>query len=580
MKKINKYLKYSKKFIFSKNKMVLLSQLIASIHDNGFKRGIKNFLHKKNQPGIECNTKLVVQCSRFNATILTTQHCLFVANLIKMHLDKVGIEVKIIFSKPEDGYAEHLHYVICPQMFSDLPDLYVAFQMEQSVSSRWFKPGYFTKLEQAFAVFEYSLINLEYLQGNSIKQLGLQQIFYLPIYYFADYPRYLQLPEVVNEEYDVVFYGDVNNQRRKDFIAEISKKHKVKILSEVFGKELFQELYKTKIIINIHYYEGALLETTRIYECLSLDRLIISELSSDMTHHSDLDGIVDFVLLGDMTGMSERVDYWLANENLRQQRILDNKTKLSNQVNQFSYYFYRFMLAKDLISYNIFYSIMKNNLDIKGDFWCLSLPESQDRRRDFMQDNQFDIQVFNGMRHAIGWIGCALSFKTMINYAKDLDLDYVIICEDDVEFYSDFSDRLKIILEYLTSNCEKWDIFSGLIANLHSETNILAIENYKTEEFIYIDKMTSTVFNIYNKSVFASVIAWNEQERNADVNTIDRYLEQHEHVRVVTLLPFLVGHKEDQESTLWGFKNTQYSDIILNSIDLLNKKVKEYKNDI
>ncbi len=576
MRKIKKYLKYGKNFIFSKNKNILLKQLTTSIQNKGLKEGIQSFLHQKQQEQIQRYIKQVIAKSKFNATILTTKHCLFVANLIKLHLSKVGVVANIILDKPSNGYADHLHYVICPQIFSELPPFYVAFQMEQSVSSRWFNSNYFQQLENAFAVFEYSLVNVEYLLAN---KLGLQQIFYLPIYYFADYQQYLQLPEVTTEEYDVVFYGDVNNQRRKDFIAEISKKHKVKILSEVFGNELLQELRKAKIIINIHYYEGALLETTRIYECLSLDRLVISESASDILHHAELGDIIDIVPLGDMVSMSERVDFWLSNESLRQQKILDNKDKLSQLSNQFSYYFYRYMLAKDLISYSTFYPLMQNNLNQQGKFWCLSLPESQDRRRDFMQDNKFNIQVFNGMRHATGWIGCALSFKTMINHAKDLGLDYVIICEDDVEFYPNFANRLQLILEYLTKNTHKWDIFSGLIANLHPDTQVLSIEEYQGEEFVYINTMMSMVFNIYNASCFDRILAWDDGNRDAEVNTIDKFLENNGKLRYVTVNPFLIGHKEDLHSTLWGFQNTQYKNLIENSTKLLHNKITEYKEN-
>lgn len=576
MKKIKKYLKHGKKFICSENKKNLLKQLTASIHNKGLKEGIQSFLHQQHQAKIAQHTKLVVQQSRFDATILTTKHCLFVANLVKLHLSKVGVVANIILDKPVNGYADHLHYVICPQIFSELPPFYVAFQMEQSVSSRWFNSSYFKQLENAFAVFEYSLVNVEYLLAN---KMGLQQIFYLPIYYFADYANYLSLPEVTTEEYDVVFYGDVNNQRRKDFIAEISKKHKVKILSEVFGDELLQELRKAKIVINIHYYEGALLETTRIYECLSLDRLVISESASDMEHHVELASIIDFVPLGDMAIMAERVDFWLSNETLRKQKIIDNQAQLSKFSNQFSYYFYRYMLAKDLISYQKFYPLMQTSLNQLGNFWCLSLPESQDRRRDFMQDNKFNIQVFNGMRHATGWIGCALSFKTMINHAKDLGLDYVIICEDDVEFYPDFTNRLQLILEYLTKNTHKWDIFSGLIANLHPDTQVLSIEEYQGEEFVYINTMMSMVFNIYNASCFDRILAWDDGNRDAEVNTIDKFLENNSKLRYVTVNPFLVGHKEDLHSTLWGFQNTQYKNLIENSTKLLHNKIMEYKEN-
>lgn len=47
-------------------------------------------------------------------------------------------------------------------------------------------------------------------------------------------------------------------------------------------------------VLNIHYYENALLQTTRIYECLSLNKLVVSEQGSDQDEHTELDGIVDF----------------------------------------------------------------------------------------------------------------------------------------------------------------------------------------------------------------------------------------------------------------------------------------------
>lgn len=71
--------------------------------------------------------------------ILTTKHTSFIAHLIAENLSKVGIQSKIIFEIPKAGYATNQWYiVICPQIFERLPEHYLAFQMEQSVSSRWF----------------------------------------------------------------------------------------------------------------------------------------------------------------------------------------------------------------------------------------------------------------------------------------------------------------------------------------------------------------------------------------------------------------------------------------------------------
>ncbi len=256
-----------------------------------------------------------------------------------------------------------------------------------------------------------------------------------------------------------------------------------------------------------------------------------------------------------------------------------NQPYLSDSmINDPNYYFYRFALACGVISYSQFWNFTHEMITLISSQICLSLPEQQLRRNDFISDaRNYNFALFDGLRHELGWIGCGLSYKYLFCLAKKYNLDYLTICEDDVEFYSGFVSRLQLILEYLTQNSSRWDIFSGLIANLDHSANILSIENYQSEEFVYIDKMTSTVFNVYNTSCFNSIIEWNEQNRNMETNTIDRYLESHEDVRVVTLLPFLVGHKEEQYSTLWGFHNSQYNDWIANSTKLLHSKINEFK---
>lgn len=50
-----------------------------------------------------------------------------------------------------------------------------------------------------------------------------------------------------------------------------------------------------------------MLETTRIYECLSNDALIISEKSSDFNTYTDLENIVDFVEIDNIQEMIDEL---------------------------------------------------------------------------------------------------------------------------------------------------------------------------------------------------------------------------------------------------------------------------------
>jgi hypothetical protein len=445
IKKIMRYFNYIQSFVKSNNRRKLVSELKKSIAIYGLKLGIQWFLHKKNLQILEYKHEKIIESIGYKIIILTTKHYFSLANLIKTNLERLNKTIEIIFDKPETGYLKNLHYVICPQFFSELPEFYIAFQTEQSVNSSWFTINYLKKLKNSFAVLDYSLINIECLLKNG---LSLQQIYYLPI-----------------------------------------------------------------------------------------------------------------------------------NGNLCQQKHISNEVESESLFNEFNYYFYRFMLANDLISYPTFYNLVGNDIRVSGNFWCLSLSESWVRQRGFIKDNKYGISIFNGVKHRIGWVGCALSFKTMINKARDLNFSYLIVCEDDVEFPPNFSTRLKLVLEYLTTTKKKWDIFSGLIADLNPQVKVLAVDQYHGEEFVYIDKMVSTVFNIYNNSIFETILNWNEHNRDFETNTIDRYLEAQENLKTVTLSPFLVGHKDEHDSTLWNIKNIQYSEAITNSMSLLNQKIRQYGLD-
>ena len=169
--------------------------------------------------------------------ILTTHHCEYIARAMRAALERVGIAAQIIFERPSGGYADVPHFVICPQMFPVLPGFYVAFQMEQSVSSRWFTDDYLGRLENSFAVFDYSTRNISFRREG----LSLKQIYYLPVGHLPGLAANLPSGEEA-DDYDVVFYGDANNERRQAFLHELRKYCRVRVVSEVFGEELYRIL--------------------------------------------------------------------------------------------------------------------------------------------------------------------------------------------------------------------------------------------------------------------------------------------------------------------------------------------------
>lgn len=505
--------------------------------------------------------------SEQNLVILTTPHCHYLAELMQDALASVGMSSTIIYERPDTGFKGVLHFVICPQMFAQLPGIYVAYQMEQSVSSRWFTPEYIQTLENSYAVFDYSLRNIEFLQTQG---LSYKQLYYLPVGYRA--------PETVperDEQVDVLFYGDVNNERRQAYINALQNEFSVKIVNNSFGEPLYAEMAKVKVIVNIHFYEGALLETTRLYECLSQQQIVVSEDASDMEEHDALRELVDFVPVNDITAMVERVRFWVNNDIAREQRRALQLAQCEQNPNWFEFYFLRFLLASELITYEQFYAVSAKHIQFNSDFICLGLPETPERRADFEQDNHYGIEYFPGLRHRLGWVGCGMSYKFLLQRAHDLNLPRISICEDDVEFYPYFAERYQQMLTYLDSRND-WDVFAGLIAQLHDDLTILACDNQGQERYLSIDKMVSMVMNVYSSRFYPKLLAWDPTDHDADTNTIDRFIESHDEVLAITTPQFLAGHKEVLNSTLWGFNNSTYAQMIADSEAQLAKKLAQF----
>lgn len=502
--------------------------------------------------------------------ILTNVHTYYVAKLIKNALQKIHVESDIIFDEPIQGYLDCWHIVICPQTFAQLPSRYLAFQMEQSTSSRWLNQAYFDKLKNARFVFDYSLKNIEFFHNHDIE---FHKLYYLPIGHLS---RTMDKDLAIADkqyEYDVAFYGDINCPRRQLFLAKLEEKFKVYVIVERFGDDLYQALHKAKLIVNIHYYENALLETTRLYECLHLNKLVISEKAIDQNEHLPLEGLVDFVEIGDIAGMMARIDYWLADDEAYQKQLHQIQSR-QQEVGQFDFYFYRFLLAQDLLGFDEFYRLSANYIKPQGNFWCLSLPESTLRRQDFQKDNHHNVWLMTGLRHHIGWVGCGLSYKFMMRRAKDLNLPMVIICEDDVLFLDDFKTRFDDIVQTLANTSKAWDVFSGLVADLSPKVDIqkTGIQSDGGQVFYGVDKLVSTVFNIYNQSIYDKIDGWDSSNRSIN-NTIDRYIENHGDIKGLIVSPYLVGHKEDLTSTLWHVQNSTYNDMIAQSQKLLDDKI-------
>ncbi len=505
-------------------------------------------------------------CSRIG--IITTEHTRYIANIINDCLSKCGLNGEIYINSVE-CYEDIPYIIICPQFLKEFPRLYTVVQMEQTVSTYWMTQEYLNILRNAYAVFDYSLVNINYFsQDPSIAS----KLYYLPV----DCSTKPIVEQYDGEkEYDVLFYGAPYIERRQKMLDRLKEKYNVKIICDKFGPELYAEMQKAKVVINIHYYANALLETTRIYETLSVgSSIVVSERSSDPEEEKRLEGIVDFVDVDDIDALCDRVGYWLSHDEERIAKVKSNNELLAERTNALQFYMARFLLANECITFDEFYEKFGDFIEFKNNLVCLSLPECSARREAFSEDNKYGFQFFPGLKHHLGWVGCAMSYKFICKKALENNVKKLLVCEDDVYFPEDFDKRFNAISNYMVAN-EDWDVFSGIMADV-GRVKVLGCVEHEGEQLVYLDRMISMVFNLYTPKAMELIADWNEIDHNTETNAIDRYLEN-KSLRVLTTAPFLVGHKEDLQSTIWGQQNTIYSELIEKSSEKVQKLVNDYK---
>lgn len=185
-----------------------------------------------------------------------------------------------------------------------LPSKYIAYQFEQTGNEKsWFTSTYINKLRGAIEIWDYSIKNMQ-----NCKQYNLQNIEYVPLGYSDRLDK-----KIINvdKEYDVLFYG--SSCLRRDKLMDKLKNLGIKTYYSTYklwSEERDLLISKSKIVLNIHFYENPILETSRLSYLINNKSFVISERS--------LDPILDhqyknYLVFSDYDEIPDKCLYYLKN---------------------------------------------------------------------------------------------------------------------------------------------------------------------------------------------------------------------------------------------------------------------------
>ena len=166
-----------------------------------------------------------------------------------------------------------------------IPKNSIMFNAEQiQPDSPWMTEDYFDLL-RSYKVWDYSEQNI-----NKLGKLGITNVRFCGIGYVPELTRIKPAPE---EDIDILLYGSLN-ERRLNILKQLHNIGlKVEALFGVYGKQRDHYISRSKIVLNIHYYESKVFEIVRVYYLLANKKLVISEPGNDQELEKPVrDGLV------------------------------------------------------------------------------------------------------------------------------------------------------------------------------------------------------------------------------------------------------------------------------------------------
>lgn len=186
----------------------------------------------------------------------------------------------------------------------------ILYNLEQvSPDSPWFPPAMLDLFRQ-YQVWDYSRRNIE-----ALAHLGIGGVRHLPIGYVPQLTRIRPLPD----EIDVFFYGSINDRRHRVLSALQARGVKVHAGFGIYGPQRDLLIARSRIILNMHFYEAKVFEAVRVSYLLANRRFVVSERGGDASEEADWTGGVAF---GDYNQLADVCVNYLRHPEERQ-RIAD-----------------------------------------------------------------------------------------------------------------------------------------------------------------------------------------------------------------------------------------------------------------
>ncbi|HBF29781.1 hypothetical protein [Rhizobium sp.] len=178
-------------------------------------------------------------------------------------------------------------HLLTPQDITGLPPQTIIVNAEPlSATNEEWRQRTIDWLKAGVEIWDYSQANIDIL-----RQIGGRAIKHLKLGYQPELDR---IPQAETQDIDVLFYGSINARRASVLDAMKARGLKVRTLFGVYGQERDAWIARSKVVLNMHYYESQIFEVVRVFYLLSNGIPVVGEVNgaSTLIEKRFADGIV------------------------------------------------------------------------------------------------------------------------------------------------------------------------------------------------------------------------------------------------------------------------------------------------
>jgi hypothetical protein len=165
------------------------------------------------------------------------------------------------------------------------PEDLILYNLEQIYENPQAMTPAYTALLKQYPVWDYSARNLTTLAAHSI-QAALCGVGYMP--------GLTRIPPAPARDIDVLFIGSMNPRRARVLSQIASTGAVVKVAFDCYGAERDARIARSKIVLNLHFYEAKLFEIVRVSYLLANRVCVVSETGLDAELEAPFMGGVAF----------------------------------------------------------------------------------------------------------------------------------------------------------------------------------------------------------------------------------------------------------------------------------------------